>query len=275
MRRLKARTLRLDRVTPEMRDRMFTIFERYYASVTREQFDQDLATKEAVILLLDARSEEIQGFSTLRTIEARGPAGKNCRAIFSGDTVVDEAYWGQKVLGVAFLRYMWQQKARYPREPLYWFLISKGYKTYLLMANNFKVHYPRYEVSTPPEMQALLDCFAERLFGTAYQRERGLIQFSQEMGRLKVGVAELSAAELESHPRIRFFAERTPGWREGVELACIAEMTFWMPVQYAWKRFTKVTLAALTNAPWSPGFGRRQSANSGAEEPAPPIIRVS
>ena len=32
-----------------------------------------------------------------------------------------------------------------------------------------------------------------------------------------------------THPRIKFFADKNPDWRSGVELACIAEMTFLMP----------------------------------------------
>ena len=34
--------------------------------------------------------------------------------VFSGDTVVDRAFWGQRVLGKAFLRYLFIQKGNDP-----------------------------------------------------------------------------------------------------------------------------------------------------------------
>jgi len=239
---LKAHTVPVSRLTPGDRDAMFAVFERYYAEVTREQFEADLEAKNAVIVLRDTDRGQIQGFSTLRNLETVGPDGRVCRAVFSGDTVVDRAFWGQKVLGVAFLAYMLRCKLRRPFEPLYWLLISKGYKTYLLMANNFVTHYPRHEHPTPPGYRALLDRLGETLFGEHYDREAGLIRHPRSLGQLREGVAEISEAERASHPRIRFFAERNPDWHEGVELACVAEMTFTLPLTYAWKRLVKVTL---------------------------------
>ena len=47
-------------------------------------------------------------------------------------------------------------------------------------------------------------------------------------GQLKEGIAEVGTGAL-THPRIKFFADKNPDWRSGVELACIAEMTFLMP----------------------------------------------
>ena len=266
---LKARTVPVSRLSPEDRDAMFAVFERYYAEVTREQFEADLAGKNAVIVLCDTERGDIQGFSTLRKLETTGPDGRICRAVFSGDTVVDQAYWGQKVLGVAFLAYMLRCKLRRPFEPLYWFLISKGYKTYLLMANNFVTHYPRHERPTPPGFQALIDRLGHELFGEHYHPEEGLIRHPRSMGQLREGVAEISEAERASHPRIRFFAERNPDWHEGVELACVAEMTFTLPFMYAWKRLVKVTMRRDRRSTASPASVADTRAS--AAEPRVPV----
>lgn len=48
-----------------------------------------------------------------------------------------QRFWGRRSLGVAFLIYMFKKKLARPSVPLHCFLISRGYKTYLLMANNF------------------------------------------------------------------------------------------------------------------------------------------
>jgi len=247
MPQLKARTRPVTQITPQQRDRMFQVFERYYAEISREQFETDLNEKEAVILLIDRKSAEIQGFSTLKTVELTSPCGQNQRAVYSGDTVVEQAYWGQKVLGIEFLKVLFRKKLERPFEPLYWFLISKGYKTYLLMANNFKTHYPRFEQPTPAAEQALLDRFADALFGKKYSRQDGLIRFPVSLGQVRRGVADITERELQSNPRIRFFAVKNPEWKNGTELACLAEMTFSLPFAYAWKRLLKVTLGIELN----------------------------
>jgi hypothetical protein len=160
------------------------------------------------------------------------------RGLFSGDTVVAEAFWGQRVLGHLFLRHLFAQKLRHPFEAYWWMLISKGYKTYLLMANNFSEHYPRYESDTPRDKQDVLDTFATSLFAEAYRKETGLIDFQRSLGQLKAGVAPITADMLD-HPRIRFFNERNPTWPRGTELACIARMTWSMPMYYGAKAVLK------------------------------------
>ena len=248
MPKLKARTLPVSQISAPQRDRMYAILEKYYEHVSREQFDFDLNAKDSVILLLDSGTNQIQGFSTLKSMRIARPGSRPVRAIYSGDTVVEREYWGQKVLGVEFLRYLWLQKLKRPFEPLYWFLISKGYKTYLLMANNFKTHYPRFEMQTPTSMQTLLNQVATSYFGAHYSPTDGLIRFQKSMGQLKGGVADITQKELEQNARIRYFAERNPEWKQGTELACLAEMTFLLPIEYACKRLIKVTLAPVGRA---------------------------
>jgi hypothetical protein len=221
---------------------MFGVFARYYEQISRAQFDHDLDGKDLVILLFDGDGA-IQGFSTIKHLEVRGADGRLHRGLFSGDTVVAEAFWGQRVLGHLFLRHLFAQKLRHPFAPYWWMLISKGYKTYLLMANNFAEHYPRYERETPANKQEVLDAFAASLFAGAYRKETGLIDFQRSLGQLKAGVAPITADMLE-HPRIHFFNERNPTWSRGTELACIARMTWSMPVYYGakavWKQWARL-----------------------------------
>lgn len=213
---------------------MFELMRSYYDSVSREKFLSDLSNKNDVILLRDPEGN-IQGFSTLRIVPLN-MGGKTLRGIFSGDTVIDRAFWGGRALGKAFLRYLFFQKLRHPFEPLYWLLISKGYKTYLIMANNFSEHYPRYDRPTPRDKKALMDDFYSALFADDYDPKDGVIR-TGEAERLKAGVAEISEALIKSNPKIAFFQRSNPGWREGVELACIARMTLWMPALYTIKVF--------------------------------------
>lgn len=254
MNKLKAYGYRVAELRTEDVQAMFRLFAEYYTQVNFEQFCRDLRQKDHVFVLKDQRSRAIKGFSTIMALQVQ-VQGKWVRAFFSGDTVVDREYWGQGTLGMAFLKFLFLHKLRRPWQPLYWFLISKGYKTYLLMANNFQIHYPRYERPTPPEMQALIDAFSETLYGAYYQRERGVISFARQQAQrkdaLKQDIAPITA-ELLQNPRIAFFQERNPGWLEGDELACVALMTFSMPFYYQWKylkkRFSRRSPAAVDSS---------------------------
>lgn len=241
MNKLKAYNCRVADLHTEDLQAMFRLFSEYYIHVSFNQFYKDIQQKDRVFILKDKKNQ-IKGFSTLVLLQVE-VQGKSVRVFFSGDTVVDRNYWGQGTLGKAFLWFLFLHKLRRPWQPLYWFLISKGYKTYLLMANNFKVHYPRYEQPTPPDMQALIDTLSETLYGSYYQRERGIISFRGQQqsvckDALKQDVASITA-DLLQNPRIAFFQARNPGWMYGDELACIALMTLGMPFYYQWKRIKK------------------------------------
>ncbi|MEN3332844.1 MAG: hypothetical protein V7641_2209 [Blastocatellia bacterium] len=231
--KLKATTVAVDQLAPAERARMLVLMQIYYDAVSEAEFLGDLAGKDAVILLKDARNI-IQGFSTLVTLPVE-VEGRRARGVFSGDTVLDKSYWGSRALGRAFLRYLFVEKLRSPAEPLYWLLISKGYKTYLMMANNFAEHYPRCERSTPARIKRLMDAFYTTLYPNAYDSATGLIETSGNAYRLKSAVAPIPARLIETNPRIAFFEQRNPRWPQGCELACIARMTGWMPLRFALK----------------------------------------
>lgn len=234
---LKAAIVSVNRLTPEDKTCMLRLMQAYYDSVTEPQFLSDLSKKDAVILLKD-QSRKIQGFSTLASVRIKLD-GKPIRAIFSGDTVIDKKYWGQRALGKAFLRYLFIEKLKSPFKPLYWLLISKGYKTYLMMANNFSEHYPRFERPTPARAKLMLDAFYSILYPEHYNPKTGLIESQTDACRLKSGVAGIPTALLKSNPKVAFFEQCNPQWPQGAELACIARMTLPMPFQYALKMFMK------------------------------------
>jgi hypothetical protein len=227
---LTASIVKIEDLTSIEIERMYNIFSKYYENHDSFVFKKDLSEKNHVILLRDHNNQTIQGFSTI--LKNSMPNGI---AIFSGDTVLEKEYWGNKALGVAFLKYLWLEKVKNPWTPVYWFLISKGYKTYLLMANNFKNHYPRFDKSTPSSIKKITDDYYSQKFSNSYDSQKGIIKFSESSCRLKEKVADIDSKLLQN-PKIKFFASINPGWAEGQELACIAEMTFLMPFQYFLKK---------------------------------------
>lgn len=235
---LNAKTQAVESLSNLDIQRMYFLFSKYYNEHSFEQFTQDLYEKNNVIILRDKQSKVIQGFSTLLEVSIPATDGRICHGIFSGDTVVAKEYWGSPALGIEFLKYLWLQKLKNPFQPLYWFLISKGYKTYLLMANNFATHFPRYEKQTPHIYKNLMDQFYSRKFKDSYHSEAGLIIPKGPSCSLKESIADISDAQLKI-PRIAFFQNKNPNWKNGEELCCIAEMTLIMPLQYSLKKFWK------------------------------------
>ena len=219
---------------------MFEVFSKYYHNTSYEQFMTDLEEKDVVFLLLDAGTKEIKGFSTLVNLYVKVD-GQEQRGCFSGDTILEKEYWGQGTLGIAFLKYLFIQKIKNPFKPLYWFLISKGYKTYLLMANNFKTHYPRHEKETPTKEKSIIKAFSETLYGDHFDPETAVISFSRISSKdcLKAEITPISKELLLKNDRIKYFATKNPGWEEGHELACVAEMTLGMPFYYQTKILKK------------------------------------
>ena len=149
--------------------------------------------------------------------------GKPVRVLFSGDTVVDEASWGQQSLAFGFIRHAAQTQAQSP-DPLYWLLISKGHRTYRYLSA-FSIDYaPSPAQETPPEQQRLMDFLAHDRFGAAYDASRGVVRFDESHGHLRADLAAVPA--IHAHlPEVAFFLERNPGYRRGEELVCLCPIT--------------------------------------------------
>ncbi len=114
--RLTASIVSVADLRTEDKARMFALMQKYYDAVTEETFRDDLARKDAVILLRDQST--LQGFSTLVSLQVK-PDHKTVYGVFSGDTVIEKQYWGQRALGKAFLRYLFREKLKRPFSLLY------------------------------------------------------------------------------------------------------------------------------------------------------------
>lgn len=234
---LKATLHPVQRLAFEQKRQMYDLFCHYYENHTFDQFLSDLSEKNDVILLQEKKTNTIQGFSTILKKEIIVD-NKKTWAVFSGDTVLNKEFWGSPALGIQFLIYLWKLKIKCITRPVYWFLISKGYKTYLLMANNFSEHYPRYEKPTPAfEKKLMLDFYGSK-FSDTYSAEKDLIQPLGHSCKLKISVADISF-ELLKNPRIAFFQCHNPDWQKGSELCCIAKMSLFLPIHYAVKKLFK------------------------------------
>jgi hypothetical protein len=219
---LCARTTTVTSLDTRTRAAAFALFRATYENACRERFEHDLAEKQHVILLYDSATNALKGFSTVLVREIETPSGP-ATVVFSGDTVIDCEYWGQKQLQLAFARLLVRLKLRAPWRPLYWFLVSKGYRTYLLLANAFPLSVPRVDIADDPTLRTVLDGLATERFGDQYDRVRGVVRYATPHERVREGIAPVTQAALRN-AHVRFFVERNSEHAEGVELACLADV---------------------------------------------------
>lgn len=198
---------------------MFSLMESHYDGVSRETFATDLADKDDVFLFYVGG--RLIGFSTILCRQL--PDIPGATILFSGDTVIDQDFWGRSFLQIAFGRYVLERKLRRPHAPLYWMLISKGYKTYLMMRRNYPWSFPQPGREPPTREGAAMDRFYASRFGSDYDPSTGLIRHDTGNYAVKEEWSE-PPAELAADPDLRHFLKLNPGCAEGVELACIAEI---------------------------------------------------
>jgi hypothetical protein len=213
-------------ITLEERRQMFALLRGHFAGTDRERFEADLREKEAVILLRDAQSGRIQGFSTLMRMSMTLD-GREIVAFFSGDTIIDRDYWGESTLSRTWGQVVFAEAdriaAEHPGTSIYWFLICSGYKTWRFLPVFFREFYPCADRPTPPGIRRLLDALAARKFGDEYLPSLGIVRF-RSATPLRGGVAEITEERLRD-PQVAFFARVNPGHAAGDELACLAEIS--------------------------------------------------
>ena len=221
--RLTARFVPLHRIHLRQVREMYDIFKAHYEHTDIETFVSDLSRKDGAILLTEYGTGRIVGFSSVVTL-AVGERDQG-RGVFSGDTIVVPEYWGTRALHFAFMRYIIRQKLRKPLSPLFWLLISKGYKTYLLMANNFDRYYPHPD-QQHEDLEPLVKSYCDALFPGYYAPHTRVLDFGESAQRLRRGVAAVSDELVREVPKVRFFQERNPTWNRGTELPCIALLSW-------------------------------------------------
>jgi hypothetical protein len=237
--RLKGRITGVPQLGDGQREALYALFSRYYDDVKREKFLADLADKSHIILLYDAVEGTIQGFSTLK-VWYTDVEGVRVKIVFTGDTVVDKAYWGQRDLQKLFTSFLGRAKITRPFGPVYWFLMTKGYRTYLTMAKNFFEFYPCHFAATPAFEQRLIAQLAKETYPTEFDDASGLIVYSESGGQVRHGVADITA-DLLDDPHIRFFYDRNPDYAEGTELVCVGKVT-WQVITHSFSKVIRKKL---------------------------------
>lgn len=215
---LRAFIVRQSRLTSAERAELFALHQGHFDNVSPARFESDLAEKEWVIQL--RHGDQLAGFSTQCVITLPFE-GRVRRFLFSGDTIVDRTYWREHLLAGSFGHLMLRLIREHGEGDLYWFLISKGYRTYRFLPVFFQQFIPRPEGLSPPELERLLQHVAEMRYGAAFDPRSGLISPGDNGDRLREELCRVPEGR-RIDPYVEFFLKRNPRYSLGHELACLA-----------------------------------------------------
>ena len=186
---------------------MERLYREFYVGADEADFRHDLAEKDYAILL---RGTGVCGFTTMKLVEVAG-----MRVLFSGDTVVETSQRGQWGLAGGFGHMIKFVECMFPDETAYWFLISKGARTYRFLPTFFRRYVPGPVADA--DLSARLARVASALYPREYSPATGVLHFVGKKDRLR---DDLLRMDTES---VRFRA-LNPGWMNGDELCCIAPL---------------------------------------------------
>lgn len=224
---------------------MYSVYSRYYKGTKWRIFMDDLSKKSGAFVIRRRKDNKVVGFSTIVSYDLV-VEGKKVSGVFSGDTIIDKEYWGSRVLQVAFYKYMIARKIKSPNKSIYWLLISKGFKTYLLMANNFDKYYPNPEYINK-NLSGVVDYYCDEIFPENYDKEKKILDFGRHYQALKEGVAEIDKSMLVQNHKIRFFEQCNPEWRRGTELPCVGVVDWSLLLKYVVRFLRKPTSKGKTD----------------------------
>ncbi len=203
-------------------EEMFGLLNSHFKGVKRDVFNNDLDSKNWVILIKDEQTNELKGFSTLLMYDTCFE-GENISIVFSGDTIVDPSAWSSSALSTGWISSINKLRNEYCKGKLYWLLISGGYRTYRFLPLFWKEFYPCYDTPTPERILHLMQDLSVKRFGENYNIKTGVVRFPHPH-ILRDRLHGIPTQRLRD-PHIQFFQTLNPGHLYGDELVCFTEIS--------------------------------------------------
>jgi hypothetical protein len=207
-------------LTDDERRAMASLYLAHYDGSNENLFFADLKSKTEALIV--QRQNVLVGFTTLQVYEHVWER-RLIRVVYSGDTVVDRAHWGQQALAFAWITRMGELQSKKPYLPMYWFLIVKGHRTFRYLPTFSKSFYPHWSLDRS-NLKPLADALAREKFGDDYNSTTGVVEFPESKGHLKTDIAFPAETE-KKKDAVKYFLERNPNYLRGHELVCLCELT--------------------------------------------------
>jgi hypothetical protein len=203
-------------LTPADLTELWSVYSHTFFA-ERAQFDAGVRAADEVVLY--RKENRLVGLGLVRSFTER-LAGRVIRVVWTGSVVLAPEFRGQNVIQRSAVARLALERVRHPLVPLYWFFDTFSYKSYLLMARNFRDFWPRPEQPTPAWEAEVLAALCARQHGALYDASRGVVGARGK--QLRPGVAELPRRSADPH--LAFFAQVNPGAAQGECLACLAPL---------------------------------------------------
>ena len=195
MTNLTSWTIHRTELSPADIQSMFAVFRgENFEQTSQDIFQRVLLESKDWVILLRDESDRVQGFSTLALYETEFESQK-MSLVYSGDTIIRREFWGTPQLPREWIHTV-LEKSQSMQQPLYWLLISSGYKTYCFLSVFYKTFYPHYAIPTPLHIQSLMHHLASQHFGDDYIPALGVVRFKVGATPLRDGVAEVTYERL-------------------------------------------------------------------------------
>jgi len=201
-------------LTRSQRAAMLALMQEHFAGVT-----ENCSTATSPRRLGDPAGDDrgqLRGFST-QLLSAMQVNGAPVRVVFSGDTIVDRGAWGSNALARTWLEAVrtWQSDV-----PLYWLLITSGFRTYRFLPVFWKEFWPRHD---SPALPAILIAMASERFGRRYDPAAGIVRLAAPQCCATAWRKSRRAGS--AIHTCSSFARVNPGHARGDELACLCPLT--------------------------------------------------
>lgn len=223
MKNLKYKHVTCNNLDKDTLSSMLLLMQENYTDITEAQFLQDLSTKQFVGLLCDEYNQ-VRGFTTY-AVNPNQSGTENYSVLFSGDTIISPEFWGTIELIRGWCFSVAQIMKTEPNKTWYWFLLSKGHRTFMYLPLFFEEYYPQLEGN--PKQQAalfnLMETLAVKIYPELYQAGTGIIRFPYEGGELKESLAQ-GTFDKASKKQVHWFIQKNPYFYKGDELICLSKI---------------------------------------------------
>ena len=206
------------------RSEMYEIFSSYYENTNHTQFKMDFKAKNWIIVLRDDQ-KRIAGFSTISFYNHTPADGtETIKVIYSGDTIIAKNRRNTTKFAGGFGSFLLKMIELSNDTDLYWFLTSKGARTYRVLPVFFNEFYPVHDHPTPRHIKRLIDQLALSKYGTAYNPKTQVVTHFSKNDRLCCS-EQISPMTKRVDPHIHFFHKLNPGFTTGNELVCLTPIS--------------------------------------------------
>ena len=107
-------------------------------------------------------------------------------------------------------------------DPLWWLLITSGYRTYRFLPLFFQRSWPRVEAQLPGGLRALRDALAVHVYRETFDATDGLVRLARPQP-LRAPLAGIPPGRSTHDRDLAFFLAQNPGHVRGDELVCLAQ----------------------------------------------------